>query len=425
MTNGSSIFELTYERESSEILIEEIVGNNRVVRINLANFESDLNSKLSAVQSLIKSGIFHFRGSASEERLLRFSFNNLWKRGEKLSDNQIDILKRNLLWWSKLKRRNDITLAENISEKDFGVEEGKRTFTLEGSPFFLRLGIVELRVLEAYIQNRDVLFSSLKKVMDNHLSSEYMKSLAQNTSYLFQDDLEWNIRRLMTNAGFYSDGSYQNAVQNLDIWCNTYLRAVDLGDAEFRVPGLFYQGLYTYQRRAGLSGSDIPFTKISVRGWYEQLENQVIVFVTPFAKQISQIFGSEHMPNLYEDYKLKKFSVITVEAPMSIFPHRPHRDWQQSYESTLEQVRKCVRKNKATLFIAAAGSYGLPLCSAVHEEFEIASIYRGHFSNSLFGVLSGNATSNFGGFNRVLSNWQRSHLSSVEGLAKIDNGRYI
>jgi hypothetical protein len=60
----------------------------------------------------------------------------------------------------------------------------------------------------------------------------------------------------------------------------------------------------------------------------------------------------------------------------------------------------------------------------VFQQFGVASVYQGNWTNFLFGIRQ-NATESVEPDKRNLKLWRSSSLNKIEGVSAVDDGRYV
>lgn len=292
---------------------------------------------------------------------------------------------------------------------------------------YIRGGNVELKVVE------NALFGKLGEDFnpnienggfDGGIESGIPQSNSKRRHWLDTSDVNRNIRDLMTNAGWYPNDNFD--ISELRIWADHYYRAYVNAHGIFEHNGREMYEILLERKKIDSVGKGFEYYKFPGREkFYELLEGRNVLLVTPFAHEIQHIFESGKMWGLWKDLDVPKFQLTTIQAPMSIYPNRPGKSWLDSFVGLQETIQRSFAQNEHSLFFASAGAYGLPICDFVHSTFNIASVYDGNHVNYLFGVRQ-NSTENLGiSSKRDIDNWAISDLGKIEGLAKIDGGRFV
>jgi hypothetical protein len=291
----------------------------------------------------------------------------------------------------------------------------------------VRYGIVELRALYSFIFRGADVSSVLHKIFKNIDDQAFMYAdRFVRGNWLSPYETSFNIRRLFTNAGFYS--SLQNSSKSLDdftSWADRYYSAIESSDYLFRCPGCYpnFQPIEFYMRRQ--SNKEVRYADIpSPEEFYPSISNKRVLLVSPFAEQLNYLYRSNKMHNLYLDIEIPDFDFYAIKAPITTYPNRNGEGWEESLNKLVASVNEILVKTKFDVFFASCGCYGLPLCHEISKTHNISSVYFGNYINTLFGI-SQKTSENFMAGRRNEENWIRSHLGSVTGMGRIDNGRYI
>jgi hypothetical protein len=292
---------------------------------------------------------------------------------------------------------------------------------------YIRGGNVELKVVENMISGQIgeefcPNFSSMS--IDSKNSIKIPVSNSDKSHWMDTSDINQNIADLMTNAGWYPNAEFD--INELRVWANLYFEAYLNADVIFRYPGIDLYECALEHLKISYLGSGFSYSNFPQREkFYELLEGQSVLFLTPFAAEVKGLFDTGRIQSLWTDLKLPKFQLEVINSPMSIYPNRPGESWLNTFANIQESVRLSFAQNKHSLFLASAGSYGLPICNFVYSEFKIASVYGGNYINYLFGVRQNATENDHYSDKRDLSNWAVSMLGSIAGLNRVDDGRYI
>jgi hypothetical protein len=288
---------------------------------------------------------------------------------------------------------------------------------------YVRGGNVELKVVE------NALFGKLgddfyPNIQNGGIESGIPLSNSKRRHWLDTSDVNRNIRDLMTNAGWYPNDNFE--ISELRIWADHYYRAYVNAHGIFEHNGREMYEILLERRKIDSVGKGFDYYRFPGREkFYELLKGANVLLVTPFAHEIQHLFESGKMWGLWKDLDIAKFQLTTIQAPISIYPNRPGKSWLESFVDLQETIQRSFAQNEHSLFFASAGAYGLPICDFVHSNFDIASVYDGNHVNYLFGVRQ-NSTENLGiSSKRYIDNWAISDLGKIEGLAKIDGGRFV
>ena len=291
-----------------------------------------------------------------------------------------------------------------------------------GRRFHARCGRVELRVIENHLRDHSRLQAGFVDVMNGLDDEAFMYSQGRQQHWLDSSDVAFNLRRLMTNAGFYARDAQDGAC--LEDWCTRYWDALLGADCLFTQEQIAAEFLVPQDFMAKL-GRFTPFMPFPTpEAFYRSLASQDIVFVTPFPEEIQASAEDGRLFRLYKDIDIPRFTIRTSRAEISTYPNRPHDSWSETFTRMKHAVDRLFEERAPTLFLASCGCYGLPLCHYVHTTYGCGAVYFGNFMNTLFGIRQ--ATSE--GFLRERrrdENWSASRLGLIRNVDRIDGGRYV
>jgi hypothetical protein len=292
-------------------------------------------------------------------------------------------------------------------------------YDMEQHPAFLRYGNVELRVIENFLLAPDDLKAAIGKITKKWQSEGEMYASSNASGTLIHDDPDWNLRRLMTNAGFYIGNDPDRAWEILTEWATGYISAICNSHLSWQnTKSLFFpriqQSLY---QRFGYVPAYVQLP--GVRRLYENIKGKDILFVSPLAHIVNDQASTGRLWKLYKNYEVPSFTVRAVPAWISTWPNRPHSDWSESFSVLRDSVRAAYRERPFEVFIASCGCYGLPITDFVRSEYGCPTIYIGHQSHKLFGILPVSSEE----INPEM--WAKSDLGKYENMDRIDRGRYL
>ena len=113
------------------------------------------------------------------------------------------------------------------------VKENVPTVDVKSKDLYIRHGNVELRVLESYLREKYNLLDALDSVSEriNLVDFIYRDMVQDQARWLSAGDVQYNIKALMTNAGFYfSNNSKIDASLDLELWCEYSLKGLSYGN---------------------------------------------------------------------------------------------------------------------------------------------------------------------------------------------------
>jgi hypothetical protein len=298
------------------------------------------------------------------------------------------------------------------------------SFDLDAQEAIVRYGNVELRVVENFLRDRSALELALAKIhyaLDDE-KAMYLPSRASN--YLASDDLDWNLRTLITNAGFYPSLTLSDAATALNDWCCRYISALrQAWLATYPSAYPFYFGIQSIMREK--FGESPRYAKHpSVFDFYNGLANKSVLFMSPLAHLAIEQYETGRIWSLFKDYKPKTFRLRGLSTWISTWPNRPHSSWSDTFEKMCDAVNAQYKAEPFDVFVSSCGSYGLPISDYVRRTFGCQIIYLGNITNAYFGIRQ-TATKNFmqGRINPEV--WVEGDLGRFANLERIDGGRYV
>jgi hypothetical protein len=279
--------------------------------------------------------------------------------------------------------------------------------------------------LYSYLFDQENLSVISQEIQENLPHHDYMYSRSSTLgNWLTSKHTNYNIRRLMTNAGFYSSGDMNSFLSDFNNWGDLYLSALKQSNNLFLYPGAYPNYLMIERNIFSTTGIITDYkTFPSPTVFYRLLEGHDICFVTPFNKQIEELYNSRDILHLYKDISIPEFSMRTIPAFISTYPNSPHAGWSDTFNTLKDLIDQAYRKRRFSLFFAASGCYGLPLCSYVNKQYGVPSVYNGNLLNTLFGI-SQKSNIDFMKDRKNLDKWRASDLDKVKNMKLIDGGRY-
>jgi hypothetical protein len=297
-------------------------------------------------------------------------------------------------------------------------------FSLSKHPCLLRYGNVELRVIENYLRDKPALEAALERVTGMLDDETAMYLAGRPSNFLAADDMEWNIRTLMTNAGFYVAKRPEAAARVLEDWASRYISALrSAGLATFPPAYPFY---FSIQRLIWEQHQEAPHyvQHPNVFEVYNQLAGARILFMSPLAHVVAEQVKSGQIRRLYKDYVVPDFTLETVPSWVSTWPNCPHSDWSETFRQMCNSVDAAYSDNPFDVFMSSCGCYGLPLSEYVRRRYGCAVIYLGNISNAYFGVRQ-TATRDFMKGQANPEAWAEGDLRRFPNVDRIDGGRYV
>lgn len=294
-------------------------------------------------------------------------------------------------------------------------------YDVDAHPALLRFGNVELRVLQNYLNNREALRTACR-ALTAHLDDERtIYAPARATSYLTADDPDWNLRRLMTNAGFYMPRDPDLAWDALENWVRRYFHALEMGHLAWHNEHAryFLKVQCLMARRTGFVPQFVrPPDPFRI---YSQLSGKRVLFLSPLAHLAQEQASTGRLRRLYKSREVPSFSLASIPAYISTWPNRPHSGWTETFGHLCKALDAARQRKEFDVFIASCGSYGLPICAHVRERYGCAVLYLGNFAHALFGIHQ-KSTRTTPDMNAEM--WVNSDLGHYPHMDRIDLGSY-
>lgn len=287
----------------------------------------------------------------------------------------------------------------------------------------LRPGNVELAALQSVLFDSDQLDDWLAEIRRRHHDRAWMEQHSEGWWYDPADGSE-NLRRLHTNAGFYA--SSHAPLESLQRWSQGTLRALLAGPVIFgnaSITEMFWPVAQQIRATTGQLPGLVQWP--GDQAFYHFIAGQEILFVTPLASDVEAHHRTGLAFALFSDLEIRPYGLRCIEAPVSIYPNRPDRGFEESLERTLDQIDRAYRQKPFSVFTASSGAYGLPLCEAVKQRFGVSCVYVGNQMHAYFGVLQ-RTTADWRAASRISEHWITSHaLDDVPGIDRVEGGRYL
>ena len=287
----------------------------------------------------------------------------------------------------------------------------------------LRPGNVELAALQSVLQQSEGLEEALVEIRRHHHDRQWMERRSERW-WMDPADVVENLCRLHTNGGFYA--SSHAPLESLQRWSQASIAALLQGPVLFgndSIVRMFLPVAQALQRQSGRVPELVQWP--GPQAFYNFIANQEVLFVTPLAAEVEAHHRSGRAFGLFTDVRIRPYGLRCTPAPMSIYPNRPDRGFEDSLDRSLEQIERAHRQRPFTVFTAAAGAYGLPLCQAVQRRYGVACLYIGNAMHAYFGVEQ-NTTADWMVSQRRPENWVRAKgLNGIPGVERIEGGRYL
>jgi hypothetical protein len=294
---------------------------------------------------------------------------------------------------------------------------------LQAGQSLLRPGNVELAALQTVLLQRNELEDLLAEIRRRHHDRNWMEQQRENWWFDPSDGSE-NLRRLHTNAGFYA--SSHAPLESLQRWSQASLRgllgsSVLFGNAS--ITTMFWPVAQQLLRQSQQMPQLVQWP--GEQAFYNFIAGQEVLFVTPLASDVEAHHRTGLAFDLFTDLTIEPYGLRCIEAPVSVYPNRPDRGFEDSLDRTLEQIDRAYKQKPFAVFTAACGAYGLPLCEAVKQRYGVSCVYVGNLMHAYFGVLQ-RTTQEWRADSRINEHWIRSQaLEGVPGIDRIEGGRYL
>lgn len=297
-------------------------------------------------------------------------------------------------------------------------------FEPQKEPSVFRYGNVELRVIENYLTRRAELQKVLAELVERADDADRMYQRSQASHYLATDDIDWNLRRLMTNAGFYAPNEPGAAWKVLADWCERYLQALQSSTlSAYQAAYPFY---FVIQRILWEASGHIPryVRTPQVAEVYQMFAGKRVLFLSPLAEQAEQQVKSGRLKRIFTRFELPEFSFRSLTAWMSTWPNRPHTSWSDTFARLCAAIDSIFREEEVDIFLASCGCYGLPICHYVRTQHGCRTLYLGNLAHAFFGIRQRGQSSAWrrGGDSSL---WIEGDLAKYRNVERIDRGRYL
>jgi hypothetical protein len=295
-------------------------------------------------------------------------------------------------------------------------------YNIEDHPSLVRYGIVELRVIENYLLEPAAQRAALERIVRYSSDEEKMYAPSNAARYLTADDAEWNLRRLMTNAGFYVSTDAKSAWPIFCEWADAYIAGLRNSHLAWHNGASYYfvRPQRALHERIGL----VPryLRAPDVRKIYANLKGRDVLFASPMAHIVQEQVSSGRLWQLYKNFQVPIFSVRTIPAWISTWPNRPHADWAETFRRMQDAIDQVHRERAFDVFVSSCGCYGVPISEYVRNRYGCAVLYVGNFAHTVFGIQGTQQQAEKGAVSEM---WAKSDLNRYTNVHKIDGGRYI
>jgi hypothetical protein len=297
-------------------------------------------------------------------------------------------------------------------------------FDLQSQQAVMRYGNVELRVLENYMVDPSALREALNSLLSTLDDESVMYAPGAPTNFLEADDARWNLRMLMTNAGFYSAQDPTIAWTALKEWAERYLQALRQSWLASFPPA--YPFYFSVQRAIWDAWGEAPKYVCHPGPFdlYQSLAAKSVLFMSPFAHLVNKQVETGRLYRLFKDYACPHFALRAIPAWVSTWPNRPHGDWLETFSEMRKAVDDAFAQQAFDVFLASCGCYGLPICDYARSVHGCRTAYFGNITNTYFGIRQ-RASREFMRDRVDPEMWLDGDLSRYTNVHRIDDGRYI
>jgi hypothetical protein len=414
-------YALGYENSSSsKYFDDDICFINTAPIINSCSDISCIRSDLIKIAGNVKNDDYYISTIAplNSELIKASAFDNL-------SSSKVVTLKKIIVETHQIFRENKNIewVNENFKTADFNIKG-----------LYIRYGNVELRAIEGLLYAPENIYTDISCLLNKSEDENfyYQKMNEDETKWISASDTMFNLKALITNAGFYLASNVEDSIKDISIWKKKYLESFTDDNVKlFPYPPCYpwFLNIWGYlYREARLSGKSYVPNYVNFpepEYFFNSLKNKKVLIVTPFKEIIDRMINENRLKNLYKNFQISNIEFITISAPISTYPNRPDVSWSNSYNKLLDEVIKAIEINQGIdIFTASCGSYGIPLCSEIYQKFDTTSFYFGNYLHTILGVRQG-CSLNFG--SGIINDEMRidSDLSKYKNMHLIDAGRYI
>lgn len=298
-------------------------------------------------------------------------------------------------------------------------------FSVKG--LYVRYGMVEIRLIDSILRDCDQLNLAMQEIQGKQSSPEFMyEKMKQDAArWLSSGDLSFNIRSLMTNAGFYLQENSDNALLDLDQWKDAYISGILKGRLLSVPPAYpwFFSAWKRLQEVSRITYTPCYLDFPSPEHFFSMLKGKKVLVITPFKDQVDRMINEGRLKKLYRKFEITDIEFTVVEAPISTYPNRPGSGWADSFSQLKSAIDINFSNDKFDFFTASCGCYGIPICEYVYSKYDCTSLYYGNWLNTLLGIRQ-KCSLDFSSevYEELRIN---SDLSKYKNMEKIDDGRYV
>lgn len=256
----------------------------------------------------------------------------------------------------------------------------------------IELEPTELAVLQCVAFDRDSLMPAL-----DHLQHE-----SANLSFWGEGERRrqwWNgevapldiLRRFYREQGFYAQR--EQPARSLEAWSERALsllvEGLLLGDGAFwsAEEASHWLAYPVFEAIMKKSGRLPPLHQApSPERLLEALAGQHVLYIGAAAEAVEEQVACGHAQRLLLDGEIAPYSLVSLPAPESRYPLRPHGGFEDSLDHCLKAVERLQGRGGATVAVIGAGAYRLPLVQELRQRYGLRCLGMASGANQLFGV---------------------------------------
>jgi hypothetical protein len=118
----------------------------------------------------------------------------------------------------------------------------------------------------------------------------------------------------------------------------------------------------------------------------QTMAGQKVLYIGPAAEAVERQVASGHAHQLLLDDEIAPYSLVSLPAPESRYPLRPHSGFEDSLQHCLQAVERLQGGEPSTVAVISGGAYRLPLVQELHQRYSLPCLALATGANQLFGV---------------------------------------
>lgn len=260
---------------------------------------------------------------------------------------------------------------------------------------------LEIAALQCVLHHPvDAIEDTLAAIRRNHHNREWMTNEPQQGWWrTVNPDVQ--LRLLHTRAGFYA--SALAPMECVNQWSRGMFSALlNLQVVGVEIGAWFFAAAQKVFEETG--------RVMELHRWpehqriYNFLAGREVLVITPLAEQVESQHRSGKAFALFDDLSIQPYGLRSMQAPISIWPNRPHSGFSESLQQCLNQIDEIYQELPFSVLIASAGSYSLPICDAVQARYGVSCLRDDAVMHGYFGISSEH-TANWRHERRKAENW--------------------